>query len=231
MPRALIVFLAVTTVANAADRAAAQDESEFQLWSAVLSTAQFKNDAPTFSFWMDVHLRRGNAGTVHIARPGIGVRLSQGVSLWGGYAWVPVYPDDVFDPRDEHRLWQQAILSHRIDALSLQSRTRFEQRFVEGGADVGFRLRQFVRGSLRLTQGAVPGVGVVVWDEVFVGLHDTDWGQFGGFDQNRLFVGPMFQLNGWARLEPGYLLVYLERGSVTRLVHAVSLNLFLSPTL
>lgn len=179
---------------------------------------------------MDTHVRRGNAGTVHIARPGAGIRLTEGVSLWAGYAWVPVFSDTDANPRDEHRLWQQLILSHRFESASLQSRTRFEQRFVEGGDDVGLRLREFVRFDWKFFSHASSGVGVVIWDEVFVGLSETDFGQPGGLDQNRLFVGPMFALTQWARIEPGYLFVYVRREAGDRVAHAFSVNLFLSPT-
>lgn len=69
---------------------------------------------------------------------------------------------------------------------------------------------------------------MVVWNEIFLGLGETDWGQPGGFDQNRLFVGPAFFLSSWARLEPGYLAVYIDRASGDLLAHAFSVNLFLS---
>lgn len=131
----------------------AQDASEFQLWNAVLSTASLSRESPALSLWLDTHVRRGNGGTVHIARPGVGLTVGKYLSFWGGYAWVPVFTDDSTDARHEHRLWQQLIATvSPVPNLSLQSRTRFEQRFMEDGDDVGFRLRQFVRVAWQFTR-------------------------------------------------------------------------------
>ena len=46
---------------------------------------------------------------------------------------------------------------------------------------------------------------MVIWDEVFFGLNDTDWGQNSGFDQNRFYVGPAYRLSKNWRVEIGYL--------------------------
>ncbi len=118
------------------------------------------------------------------------------------------------------------IFQHGFDfGLSLQSRTRFEQRFHRSGGDVGFRLRQFVRANWR-PSAKVP-IGVAFWDEIFVGLNDTDWGAPSGIDQNRAFLGPFLQMTPWARLEAGYLFVYLDRAS-DLYAHVVAVNLFVS---
>ncbi|MFK7999802.1 MAG: DUF2490 domain-containing protein [Polyangiales bacterium] len=215
----------VTLSAFYAPRAEAQSEDEFQLWSALLSSGAFQPETPRVGFWFDLHARRGDAGTVVIVRPGVGLEVNDWLSLWVGYAWVPVFTDGA-DSRSEHRLWQQAILKHSTSNWTLQARTRFEQRFSEGGDDVGFRFRQFVRANWQPSQSSP--VGLAVWDELFVGFNDTDWGAAAGFDQNRLFLGPFLKMAPWARLEVGYLFAYLRREPVNRVAHTLAINLFIS---
>ncbi|MEM9188311.1 MAG: DUF2490 domain-containing protein [Myxococcota bacterium] len=204
---------------------AAQD-AEFQIWNAIAATARVAPVEPTPMLWLDTHARRGNGGTVLIFRPAVGLAIADWLSVWAGYAWVPVFSDQSADPVHEHRAWQQVILKHTTSfRLSFQSRTRFEQRFSEAGDDVGFRLREFVRVSYQPTD-SFP-MGVVVWDELFIGLNDTDWGAPGGVDQNRIFVGPFLKLAPFARLEMGYLAAYIDRETDT-LAHVLAINLFIS---
>lgn len=218
---ALLSILAASTVF------AQTATSEFQLWNAVMATPQLGKDTPAFSLWFDGHARRGPDNTVLIVRPGVGVQVLPWLSVWGGYAWVPTMADGVDDVVNEHRAWQQVLLQTETSfRLNLQSRTRVEERFHERGGEVGVRLRQFFRVSWRPSVD-VP-IGALVSDELFIGLNSTVWGQPAGIDQNRLFVGPFFQLTPWARIEAGYLFVYLDRAN-DRLLHNVSVLAVFNP--
>ena len=223
------LLLALTLVLGVASSAAAQDREEVQLWSAILATASTTPAPPGLAFWLDVHARRGDPSTVALVRPGVGAEIFSWLSVWGGYAWIPNANDETGETTHEHRIWQQVVLSHGFDEprVSIQSRTRFEQRFSDRGSDVGLRLRQFVR----LNWSPVPDVpvGLALWDEIFVGLTETDWGAPTGVDQNRFFVGPFLALAGWARLEAGYLFAYLDRGASDLYAHVIAVNLFVSP--
>lgn len=221
----LVVMLCLGSLTG---RAEAQDREEFQLWSALLGTAATTPETPGLSFWLDVHGRRAGNGTVVIVRPAVGASITPWLSVWAGYAWVPVFDDATSNRTDEHRIWQQVILAPKLPelGLSFQSRTRFEQRFGENGDDVGFRLRQFVRANWQPDE-SFP-MGVAVWDEIFIGLNDTDWGAPKGFDQNRLFIGPFLKLSPWARLEAGYLYVVVNRDSGDLTAHTLAINLFWS---
>ena len=219
---ALVLALGSSTLGSST--AHAQDQSEFQLWGALLSTAHVSSNTPRLAFWLDIHARRGEAGTVHIFRPGVGLVVNDWLSLWAGYAWVPVFTDGA-GRRDEHRLWQQVILGTKAWDFTFQSRTRFEQRFAEGGDEVGFRIREFVRVNWQPNERNP--LGIAIWDELFLGFNDTDWGAPAGFDQNRLFVGPFLQAAPWARLEIGYLFVYLDRMPNVR-AHVLAINLFIN---
>lgn len=204
-------------------------QAEYQTWNAVMATLHVSKDTPSLAFWADVHVRRTSEGVVHLTRPGVGFQVTPWLSLWAGYAWTPTFLDGNPDVVNEHRAWEQVLLQYETSfRLNLQSRTRLEQRFHENGPEVGHRLRQFVRVSWR-PSAEVP-VGALVSDELFVAFNATPWGQPSGVDQNRFFVGPFFQLAPWARIEAGYMFVYLDRAT-DRFTHAVSATLVVSPKL
>lgn len=207
---------------------AAQDREEFQQWSAVLATASVQPAPPGLFFWVDLHARRGDPGTVVLVRPGVGVEITPWLNVLAGYVWIPTFVDATGDSSHEHRVWEQVVLKHRFDELGIfvQTRTRFEQRFSENDDAVALRLREFVRVNWHPSP-AFP-VGVALWDELFVGLTEQPWAPQ-GLDQNRIFLGPFLQMTPWARLEAGYLFVYLDRGPSDLFAHVLAVNLFLSP--
>jgi hypothetical protein len=154
------------------------------------------------------------------------LHISPSLSAWAGYAWVPVFTDAPGDALHEHRTWQQGILQKQLPSrIQLQSRTRFEQRFGEGSSEVGLRLRQFVRAGWNPWKDSP--VGAVAWDEVFVGLNETDWGAPKGFDQNRLFLGFSLAMAPHARVEAGYLFLYMDRAT-DLYGHVLAVNLFVN---
>ena len=169
-------------------------------------------DAPRLRWWFDGHLRyfeESNGFATSIFRPGIGYRLGDHTTVWVGYAWIR--NDPVSGAFDEHRAWQQLTWSKSYDWGTPFLRTRLEQRFDERGDDTGLRLRQFVRWTYPLVRDE--SLGVRVWDEVFVDLNDTDWGQDIGLRQNRAFAGLGWTLDERRRhtLEFGYLNQHLFR--------------------
>ena len=207
-------------------RAHALTRSEFHQWTALLSTGRLKQGPPGMTFWFDAHARRGDSNTVLILRPGVGAQLTPWLTLWAGYAWVPTFGDRSRGTTHEHRVWEQITLSHQTAGWSFQSRTRLEQRVSDAGDDVGHRIREFVRVNWQ--PDANFPMGAAFWDEIFIGLNNTDWGAPKGFDQNRLFLGPFLNPLPWARLEMGYLFAYLDRGNADLAAHVLAVNLFVS---
>lgn len=205
-----------------------QDRQDFQGWSALLANGATHAEAPAMRFWTDLHARRGGTNTVVIVRPGLGVDVNAWLTFWAGYAWVPVFDDAARERTDEHRIWEQMTLTYRTApelGFTMQSRTRVEQRFSEAGSDIGHRLRQFVRFNWQPLP-ELP-LGLALWDELFVGMNRTDWGAPSGIDQNRIFVGPFLRMAPWARLEAGYLFVYVDRDP-DLYTRALAVNLFTS---
>lgn len=194
-----------------------------QLWTAIVIDGPVAPDSRLLA-WFDGHARfRDDASElgVSIIRPGIGYRAAPGLDLWAGYARVTTQLDgpDI----KENRAWQQASFSAgRLFGGSLSGRSRLEQRFRSTGDDVGHRFRQFFRWSRPLNSD----FSLVLWDELFLALNTTDWGQRDGFDQNRLFVGGAWHIAESIRLDAGYLHNRLGRSGGKRTNHNLSLSLF-----
>jgi hypothetical protein len=210
MKRLLLASFALIAVCTAPTAASAQTTQRFEQWLSMPMTLNLSDSAPGFQLWLDEHVRRGPGQTVHITRPGIGYRITPWAAVYLGYAWVPVFVDAPQDVINEHRIWEQVIFNFAVPGarLDIQLRTRFEQRFSEQGDDVGLRLRQFGRLLYHFT--ADGPFGLVLWDEVFIPLTDTDWGQQASFQQNRLFFGPSVDIPRLGRLEMGYMWNFLN---------------------
>ncbi len=204
--------------------ARAETKQTFQSWSALFVTGRMgaaKGASP--AYWFDLQARRGSETTVLLVRPGLGYMFDSRFSVWAGYLFAPTFIDGGRD-RYEQRAWEQFMAVFKPGDATLTFRTRAEQRFVQDADDVGYRFRQLVRWQHALT----PRVAAVLWDEVFVAANDTDFGQLSGFDQNRVFLGPAWLPQDGVRLEAGYLSVVQKRRQDTLLVHALSVNAFLS---
>ena len=198
--------MCLTAVASVAS---AQDDT--QSWNAVFASGPVSENSRLL-VWFDGHARFRDEGSdldTTIMRPGVGWRASPRLDLWAGYALVSTRrpgPDV-----EEHRAWQQATYPvATIAGGRFTGRTRLEQRFRDGGDDTGWRLRQFLRWSRPIEGGPV---SVVVSNETFIGLNDTDWGQGAGFDQNRAFAGLAWQASPGLRIEGGYMNQHIEGGA------------------
>lgn len=225
--RTITAALAAAAFTLTAGSARAETIHETQQWAALAVTARLTGeaDAPGLSGWLDEHVRNTPDRTTFILRPGLGYRFTSALSAWAGYAWVPTILEDA-PTIHEHRAWQQGIVQGRAGRLLLQGRPRLEQRFRDGEDEVGLRARLFGRMNVRVVESAA--IDVALWDEIFLGLNDTAWGQEAGYDQNRAFVGPAWT-SGPVRFELGYLNVAQRRPDATWLVaHNVSLWAFVS---
>lgn len=200
--------------------------NDFQSWNAA-ALAGNADKAGDLQFWFDGHLRFKDDASqlgVSIFRPGIGYRMSDDLTLWLGVARIAI--DSEAGTVEEDRLWQQATYSLRpFLGGNVSARTRLEQRYrSDQGDDVGHRIRQFVRWEKPLGDKW----SFVVWDELFVTLNDTQWGQASGFDQNRFYAGPAYQLNDTWRIEVGYMNNYIHSPGASSAEAQINHNLSLT---
>ena len=160
-----------------------------------------------------------------LLRGAIGVQIGKRSSILSGYSFIRTDPIDR-PLTSEHRLWQQLMvpLTPPGSRLTITSRTRLEERFVEGFGGVGWRLRQQIRLQHRL--GNKSQVSAVLWSEPFYSLNTADWGQRAGWDQVRTFAGVAIPVSKHITLEPGYLNQTVFRTNSTRYNHIANLWLF-----
>ena len=212
----------------------AEADNDTGLWFMGLAQGSFGNQnkkLSNFRWWFDGHARfldDTNGFNVSIVRPGLGYAITERVTAWLGYAWILTSPEEGKD-FDEHRIWQQLTWSTRFKPVTLSTRTRLEQRFVEDGDDVGWRFRQYFK--LAYPFAFEPRLSLVGYDEVFLNFNSTDWGADSGLDQNRLFagVGWSFDKNRRTTVEMGYLNQFIRNGSGDDTMnHILSINLLLN---
>ena len=154
----------------------------------------------------------------------VGYRLSKQVNIGAGYAYVrtdPVGPALL----NEHRFYQE--LNVRLitteGGLTLDSRTRLEQRTFEEREDTSHRLRQFVQLRVPLSGET----RVVAYTEPFIDLNETDV-QRGGLSIWRNFAGVSVPLAKGVEIVPGYLNQHVFRDGRDRTDHTANVNLFMT---
>jgi hypothetical protein len=221
----LSALLAGLPLALPAHAEARHDE---QVWLQAIAQGPVTGDIVYFA---EVQSRFGNGASQlsqMLIRPAIGAKLSERVSVYQGYGNVRTPIAGGGETR-EHRSFQQVNWSlGRPGDVSLSSRTRLEQRWLSNGGDVGWRLREMVRGAVPL--GSDGKVALLAWGEVFVALNDTDWGARGGLDRLRGFAGLELPMSGKSTVEVGYLNQFVKLPDGRRQMdHAAAISLMLRP--
>lgn len=159
-----------------------------------------------------------------LLRSVVAYRLSNKVSIGAGYAYVrtdPVGPALL----NEHRFYQElnVRLLSTESGVTLDSRSRLEQRTFEERNDTSWRMRQFVQ--LRAPIGA--NNKLVAYTEPFVDLNKTGV-QRGGLSLWRNFVGVSIPLAKNAEIVPGYLNQHVFRDGDDRTDHTANINLYIT---
>ena len=154
----------------------------------------------------------------------VGYRIDKDVNLGVGYAYVrtdPVGPALL----NEHRYYQELnvrLLSSQ-GGVTLDSRTRLEQRTFEEREDTSWRLRQFVQLRVPVSDQNK----VVAYTEPFFDLNQTGV-QRGGLSIWRNFIGVSVPLAKNIEVVPGYLNQHVVRDGRDRSDHTANVNLFMT---
>lgn len=199
-------------------------EQDVQAWGAVLATGAVRGD---LFVWLEGQARATDdigGGSQFIVRPAIGARIGRDAHAVAGYAYVRTDPENG-RVTNEHRPWQQiqfVPLRLKGGAPLVISRTRLEQRMIEGRDGTSWRLRQLVRVQVPLGTAGVQGIAIT---EGFFNLNETRSGIQDGVDQWRNFVGVGLPLTPRLRIEPGYLNQYVFRRGENRMNHVLSATL------
>lgn len=194
-------------------------DSEPQWWH--LAFAQGAIDRP-WLYYLEAQPRLGASSGLVLMRSALGLELTEGLSIWAGFAWVPTWAYDAPSPAlNEGRLFQQLVYADSAGPLKLTSRTRFEQRRLASAEALSLRARTLLRGALPLDD-AEQWSGIL-WDEVFFHLNSVEGGPTAGFDQNRAFLGVGRKLSKNLTVEVGYLNNFIRRpaSASDRMIHAL----------
>jgi len=160
-----------------------------------------------------------------LARASAGYKVADDLTLSLGYAYVRANPSGPA-LSEENRIFQQAAFNIvKNDSVTVKGRTRFEQRFLDGGSnDVGLRFRQQISASMPL--GKSGKTKLVGYTEPFININDTDFGQDAGVALWRNFVGVNIPVSENIAIEPGYLNQYIFRdGGPDLAQHIVAVGL------
>lgn len=220
-----LIAAAAAAVLTAAP-ASAQVREDGQVWFQTVAQGPIAGDLVYFAELQPRFSADSAALAQMLIRPAVGVKLGDKVTLYQGYANVRT-PQAGGGETRENRSFQQ--LNWALGApggVAVTSRTRLEQRWLSSGSDLGWRLRQMIRGAVPLKQGGK--VKLIGSAEVFVALNDTDWGARGGFDRIRSFAGVELPLSGKSTVELGYLNQYVStRTGPDQMDHVAAINLML----
>lgn len=194
---------------------------ELRLWTPVYSTFPIYK---RLGAYFEVNPRLGgNITNMNqlLVRPALTMKINRNLSLFGGYCWITNYQPTFFQ---EHRLWQQMLLNLPVWKLSMQNRTRFEQRWFTNLPGTAVRFRHLLGFTLPL--GKTPWY-LTAYDELFINVNSLPRGIGAGFDQNRIYAALGRKLNRVVRVETGYLQQKISRKEVEdEGNHAIVISVF-----
>lgn len=173
-----------------------------------------------------------------LLRPAVNYQLHKSVMLTGGYAFVKTHGYGDFPvqaPFPEHRLWEQALVRHKVGKVDLQHRFRVEQRWIgvttaAQHKPASWRYQQRFR---YLIKGTVPLAKDSPW---FLAGYNEILLHFGSnhgastFDHNRAYGALGYRVNKFTRVEVGYMNqhLYQRNGRVLENNHTLQLSVFSS---
>jgi hypothetical protein len=206
-----------------------------QLWFGVLNQTRFSNK---WGIWFDAHLRLKDQYVQDLSqaiiRFGPTFYLTDDVRLTAAYAYVNTFPApghaNISLP--EHRPWQQVQWFQRGKKARLMQFIRLEERYRrnvlnDNELGEGFRFNWRIRYNFSLFLPITkkkfdPGALLFnINNEVFVNFGKQII--YNHFDQNRLFLGLVYQVNKHAQLQGGYMNLYqqLAAGNTFRNQHSI----------
>lgn len=211
----------------------ADEEHLFGQWTAAFINGKFGKDSP-WNYMLEANIRSSqypesfkkteyDIGSIPI-RLGFGYQIDKENSVMAGYLYQYSQPPYAKTDINENRAWEQyQYVNDFKEDGKLQLRTRFEQRTIEEGYGTALRFRQQVKYMYPL----VKDWAFVVSEELFVNCNSVSWGPVTGIDQNRLFIGPSYQINKDLRTEVGYQNVFINKDLVDdQMSHIFAINVY-----
>lgn len=221
--KSYVSFLSILSLSCLIAGQAQATETDNQIWTSIIATTAF---APQIDATLEFHNRfTENTDTLgqRLIRPSVTYKIHDNLSITAGYLYG-TFNTSSSTSFHEQRLWEQVgyVLLRKQNGLIISGRTRLEQRYIENKSETGWRLRQQLRLEMPIIEtGQLKGL---TWNETFIGLNNTAWGQRGDFDQTRTFIGFAIPLTKNASIEPGYINQIISRSGENRLNHIASVS-------
>lgn len=155
-------------------------------------------------------------------------KLNKTVTIAAGYTHDPQYTGGTFSVM-ERRAREQVTFDNvtKIAGGSVSFRLRAEQRWRNGIAGTGWRLRPYAKYVLPLSKDGK--TTLTFGHESFVNLNSVSFQSQPGWDRMRNNVAVKFPLSKVLSAEVGYLNQYtVVRGGVDKMDHAATANISLS---
>ena len=193
-------------------------EQLFGQWTQFAAYGNFGNKSPWIWFGdvavrssQDHKAKNGTQGYDVGAIPthwAAGYQFDSSNSLMLGYVYQYSQAPYAKKSTNENRIFQQYqnVLDFK-ESGKLTNRTRYEQRWVTYSDQMAQRLRHQVKYQYPFNKQW----GFVISDEIFLNINSVSWGPKAGFDQNRIFVGPVYNIDDRQRVEFGYMNNYVNK--------------------
>lgn len=182
---------------------AARADTDTQGWGTLLVTAKAGKN---WRLSNETILRTGNTRGFYELENNfmVGYSLDKKVTVWLGYTHDPNYLHGDFAVM-ERRFRQQVSFDNfaHLGPVRFNGRLRLEQRWRDGVAGTGWRLRPFLKASLPVAQGSK--VMIVASHESFIDLNKTAFQTVNGEERMRNFIGINAPITKKLSIEAGYL--------------------------
>lgn len=143
-----------------------------------------------------------------LIRPALGYRFSRNGYIYNGFCWASNYNLPKVSMGNEYRIFQQAVFKNELGKLTLNNRTRLEERLFDYINGCSVRARHYIRGAYPIGRTNWYLVGS---EELFVNLNSLRTDLKAGFEQNRLYGGLGRNINKHTSVEIGYQWQYVNR--------------------
>ena len=179
-------------------------------WLIYFGQTQIK-DSP-FSIHHEVQLRDHQMiGDFHQGLVRVGGQYRFNPHLQGTLGYGFIHTEQAGSPNlpiQEHRIYQELMVSTPIKSTSLRHRIRLEERFIEN-ADFNGRFRYCLFADIPLTEKKFKqgGMYLAFYDEVF--LNAVKPAEVDVFDRNRLYGGFGVKAKDNLGIQLGYMLQHI----------------------
>lgn len=229
--RALIFLLLTTFTTQAFAQSVAQGNTN--TWFLLLNRF---NLSEKFAITNEIHERTGDfledQGTI-IIRPSVDYSINDNIELSVGYSFVRSWPYAPYTqaiPRNEHNIWEQALLKFETAGVSIQNRIRLEHRFIDdivlrnaktnpvydiGGASYAnrFRYRFILSFKLFKLNHGKHSVFFNGFDEIFINQSNNLMPN--NFDRNWFYTGIGYKFNKDFNIQLAHMHQYDKVGNNT----------------